>query len=63
MQNGPFGISSRATIFMAAYRNILWLHIELELLENVQLMDQDLLSAIKGKAKKNGLKKSNIYKK
>ncbi|GAA5795031.1 hypothetical protein HPULCUR_000382 [Helicostylum pulchrum] len=47
MQNGPFGISSRAAIFMAAYRNILWLHIELELLENVQLMNQDLLSAIK----------------
>lgn len=49
MQNGPFGITSRATIFMAAYRSILSLHLEFESLENINTIPRDLLDAVTSK--------------
>lgn len=51
MQNGPFGITSRATIFMAAYRTILTLHLEFESLDGT--IPRDLLDAVRGKKKKD----------
>lgn len=47
MQHGPFGITSRASIFMAAYRTILSLHLEFEALDSAG--SRDLLDAVTGK--------------
>lgn len=49
MQNGPYGITSKANIFMAAYSSILQLHLELELLDKSQDAScQELLAVMKG---------------
>lgn len=50
MQNGPFGITSRATIFMAAYKTILSLHLEFESLDNVETIPNPLLEVITSKS-------------
>jgi hypothetical protein len=49
MQNGPYGITSKANIFMAAYSSILLLHLEFESMESLQGVSQELLSVITGK--------------
>lgn len=46
MEHGPYGITSKATIFMSAYSTLLLLHLEFEALQNVSA---ELLKEISGK--------------
>lgn len=48
MQHGPYGITSRANIFMAAYSSILLLHLEFDSLRDVS---ESLLNDISGNYK------------
>jgi hypothetical protein len=54
MQHGPYGITSRANIFMAAYSSILLLHLEFDSLKNPS---EKLLSDISGKKHDLDIKK------
>lgn len=45
MEHGPYGITSKATIFMSAYSTLLLLHLEFDSLQSVSA---ELLNAISG---------------
>lgn len=48
MQNGPYGITSKPTIFIATYGNIVSLHLELELLEKMPSIPEELVQSLRG---------------
>lgn len=48
MQNGPFGITSRANIFLAAYSTIESLHLDLDTLDKLESVPAELVQSIKG---------------
>lgn len=50
MQNGPYGITSRANIFLAAYSTIESLHLDLETLDKMKPVPTELVQSIKGKS-------------
>jgi hypothetical protein len=49
MQNGPYGITSKPSIFKTAYGNILSVHLALDSLDKSNTIPQELGSSIKGK--------------
>lgn len=46
MQQGPFGITSRANIFLAAYSTIESLHLDLETLDKTEAVPAELIQSI-----------------
>jgi len=46
MQQGPFGITSRANIFLAAYSTTESLHLDLETLDKTEIAPADLIQCI-----------------
>jgi hypothetical protein len=49
MQHGPFGITSRANIFMATYSAISFLTLELDALKHSRNLSTETVIAIQGK--------------
>ncbi|OAD04769.1 hypothetical protein MUCCIDRAFT_79865 [Mucor lusitanicus CBS 277.49] len=46
MQQGPYGITSRSNIFLAAYSTIESLHLDLETLDKTGVVSEDLIQSI-----------------
>ncbi|KAI9474087.1 MAG: putative death-receptor fusion protein-domain-containing protein [Benjaminiella poitrasii] len=50
MQNGPYGLTSKVSVFKAAYSTILALHLDMEALDHLKSIPQEVLQNIKSLA-------------